>query len=133
MAFTRPREHLDEAALRARVREAGTGELSLDHHDTLVGAELAAALAEGPGLTGLEIRGTELGADGWRAVLVALQRGVCLQLTTLSLRGPGTAEGAALAAALRGCPQLARLHIELIELGAGGWRAVAEALRQHAC
>eukprot|EP01046_Picozoa_sp_COSAG06_P050802 COSAG06_NODE_8136_length_2261_cov_7.981054_2_plen_96_part_01 len=85
-----PKTHLDAAALRARVREAGAGTLKLkgygDDGFTFGGAELAGALAaEGAGLTGLKTDWIELGADGWRAVFEALRQGACPRLATLVL------------------------------------------------
>ena len=97
--------HLDAAALRARVREAGAGTLKLDGFFlasdavTFGGAELAGALAaEGAGLTGLKVAWIKLGADGWRAVSEALRKGACPQLATLKL-APDPGSGSVLQAA----------------------------------
>ena len=132
-------EHLDAAALRARVREAGAGTLELqgaswkDDAVSFGGAELAGALAaEGAGLTGLDLRYLELGADGWRAVFEALRKGACPRLATLVLNSCdlGPAGGAALAAALLGggCPALTDLVVGNNGLGDAGFGALAEAL-----
>eukprot|EP01045_Picozoa_sp_COSAG04_P028805 COSAG04_NODE_4570_length_2013_cov_1.584639_1_plen_199_part_10 len=86
--------YLDAAALRARVREAGAGELELygpgngPDPDSFGGAELAVALAaEGAGLTGLTLFSIKLGADGWRAVLEALRKGACPRLAEMKISG----------------------------------------------
>ena len=139
-----PKTHLDAAALRARVREAGAGTLKLDggaysaDDVSCGGAELAGALAaEGAGLTGLTVNFVELGADGWRAVFEALRKGACPRLATLTLGGCGLgpAGGAALAAALvgGGCPALTELNVYDNGLGDAGFGALAEALGRGAC
>ncbi len=111
--------HLDAAALRARVREAGAGTLELkgkysSDDVSFAASELAGALAaEGAGLTGLELPRQELGTDGWRAVFEALRKGACPRLAALMLEGCGLGDAGfgALAEALgRGaCPGMATL------------------------
>eukprot|EP01045_Picozoa_sp_COSAG04_P000592 COSAG04_NODE_15_length_40535_cov_25.319888_5_plen_315_part_00 len=130
-------EHLDAAALRAMVREAGAGTLELVGYDaTCGGAELAAALAaEGAGLTGLDLYSLKLGADGWRAAFEALRKGACPQLATLSLGycDLGPAGGAALAVLLVDLPALTKLFVGGNDLGDAAFGALAEALGRGAC
>ncbi len=139
-----PTTHLDAAALRARVREAGAGTLRLNGSTynpdavTFGGAELAGALAaEGAGLTGLRVITVKLGADGWRAVFEALRKGACPRLKKIHFGGAelGPAGGAALAAALvgGGCPALTWLRVNFNDLGDAGFGALAEALGRGAC